>query len=51
MSLGVLPALLLVTGGLVHAGLGSRPFGGISREGAGKLGDCEEIEVGVVSRL
>ena len=51
VSLGVLPARLLVTGGLVIAGLSWRPFGMTSRVGADRPGDCEDMDVGVVSRL
>ena len=49
----MLPALLRVTGGRVRDGSTCRilvPGGGI-RIGATKPGDCDEMEVGVVSRL
>ena len=52
-SFGMLSALLRVTGGLVKgesASLIRPPVAGI-RIGATRPGDCDEIEVGVVSRL
>jgi hypothetical protein len=52
-SFDMLSALLRVTGGLVRAGsrgLIRLPVAGI-RIGATRPGDCDEIEVGVVSRL
>jgi hypothetical protein len=50
-SFGTLPALLRVTGGRVWAGLALVALGGAIRMGATRLGDCDEIDVGVVSRL
>jgi hypothetical protein len=50
-SFGMLPALLRVTGGLVCAGLPCLALGGGIRMGATRPGDCEDMEVGVVSRL
>jgi hypothetical protein len=53
-STSLLPALLRVTaltGGLVCAGLPCLALGGGIRMGATSPGDCEVIEVGVVSRL
>lgn len=50
MSLGKLPALRRVTGGLVRAGLCCRFLEEILR-GAIRPGDCDDIDVGVVSRL
>jgi hypothetical protein len=49
--LGVLPALLLVTGGRVTAGLTCRNLRGLFFKGAIIPGDCEDIDVGVVSLL
>jgi len=50
-SLEMLPALLRVTGGLESAGLPCLSFAAGNRMGAIRPGDCEDIEVGVVSRL
>ena len=51
-GLPVLPALLRVTGGRETAGLFCRSLrGAATRIGATRTGDCEDIEVGVVSRL
>jgi hypothetical protein len=47
----MLPALLRVTGGLVKAGLACFVLGGGMRIGATRPGDCEDMDVGVVSRL
>lgn len=52
-SFDMLPALLRVTGGRVRVGSACRilePGGGM-RKGAISPGDCDEMEVGVVSRL
>jgi len=51
-SFGILAALLRVTGGLVRAGLACLARAGVgNRMGASRPGDCDDIEVGVVSRL
>ena len=50
-SLELLPALLLVIGGRVWAGLPCRSLGVIGFTGAKIPGDCDEIDVGVVFRL
>lgn len=47
----VVPALLRVMGGLVKAGLCCRPLDELKLLGTVSPGDCEDIEVGVVSRL
>ena len=49
-SLLVLPARLRVTGGRLLIGLFCRSLG-VILDGATTLGDCEDIEVGVVSLL
>lgn len=51
-SWGKLPSLLLVSGGrLLVAGLPCRNLGGANFNGATIPGDCDDIEVGVVSLL
>lgn len=50
-SLEVLPALLRVTGGLESAGLACLSLAVGIRIGATIPGDCEDIDVGVVSLL
>jgi hypothetical protein len=51
-SFGTLPVLLRVTGGRVRLGLLiCLALGGLRRLGATSPGDCDDIEVGVVSRL
>lgn len=47
----MLPARLRVTGGRVKAGLSCRGLGPRKRDEDTIPGDCEDIEVGVVSRL
>jgi hypothetical protein len=51
LSLVLLPALLLVMGGRVMAGLPCRNLGVVVFIGATMLGDWEDIDVGVVSLL
>lgn len=50
LGLGTLPARLLDTGGRLVIGLAWRRRG-VIRRGATMLGDCDDIEVGVVSLL